>query len=87
MKTVWKFPIKIEDHQQVTMPVGAEIIHVGLDPMREPCMWACVNDEAPLVDRTIYVSGTGGPILGNPVHRGSFVQNRFVWHVWESTYP
>lgn len=85
MNTVWKFPIEIIAVQGVMMPPRAEIIHAGLDPAGDPCVWARVNPTTEKVERSICVTGTGGPIPeGENRHVGSFTHGPFVWHVWES---
>jgi hypothetical protein len=84
MKTVWKFPIRIAADQIVLMPFGAKILHVGLDPSSQPCLWANVTSSNVPVERSVHISGTGHPIPdGDNRHVGSFVDGSFVWHVWE----
>lgn len=84
MKTVWKFPIRIEDAQAILLPPYAEILHVGLDTVGEPCIWAKVERTDVRVHRTLYIVGTGHDLPdGDNRHVGSFVHGIFVWHVWE----
>lgn len=83
MKTVLKFPIAITDCQIVRMPQGAQIIHVGLDPTGRPCVWAKVETTCPVIERALFVTGTGHEVPDGAVHLGSFNQESFVWHVWE----
>lgn len=84
MQTVWKFQIKIEGAQAVMMPPHAQIIHVGLDPTGEPCVWARVTRSRDVVERTLYLTGTGQDLPeGDNRHIGSFNDGRFVWHAWE----
>lgn len=84
MHTVWKFPIQILDVQDVMMPPHAEIIHAGLDPQGQPCVWARVKPTDVKVERGVYLTGTGTPIPdGDNRHVGSFTHGPFVWHVWE----
>ncbi len=81
MKTIWKFPIKITD-QIIQMPHGGEMVHVGLDPNGIPCVWARVNALHSLVERSLYVIGTGEEEPdGDNRYIGSFVQESYVWHV------
>lgn len=83
MKTVWKFPFAIIRTQTIQMPVSATVLHVGLDPLAQPCLWARIDPTAPLVEYSLYVSGTGQPVPdGDNKHLGSFVDGQFVWHVW-----
>lgn len=37
MTTIWKYPIPPTDTFEHTMPRGARVIHVGLDPNEQPC--------------------------------------------------
>ncbi len=84
MKTVWKFTIKIEDEQIVMMPPRAEIIHVGLDPSGQPCVWAKAERSRNPVERLLFLTGTGSDVPDAATrHLGSFNHGPFVWHVWE----
>lgn len=87
MRTIWKFPITIVDEQIITIPEGSTIIHTGLDPQGNPCIWAEVDSIAKLKRMIVYIVGTGNPLpevdyLIEPVHVGSFVQGPFVWHIY-----
>ena len=58
MKTIWKYPIAMTDVQNVTMPVGAEILSV--QPQGgELQLWAIVDPEAAPEFRVIECVGTG----------------------------
>jgi hypothetical protein len=80
---IWKFPIEIIKHQKIKMPVGAKIIHAGLDPKTVPCIWAVVRPDNPTNYRDIFIYGTGNATGKVDNHIGTFVQGRFVWHVFE----
>lgn len=83
MTTVWKFQIQIIDVQSVMMPAHARVLHVGLDPQGQPCLWAEVQSENQPVKFSVHVTGTGHPMPeGDNRHVGSFTQGPFVWHVW-----
>lgn len=62
MRRVWKFPIPLFDADgetvAVTMPVGARVLHLGLQQGR-PCLWAEVDPENDVVARTIQIVATG----------------------------
>lgn len=32
MKTIWKYTLRIDDHQMLQLPLGAKILSVGLEP-------------------------------------------------------
>ncbi len=83
MKTVWKFPFAITRDQPIDLPARAEVLHVGLDPEGTPCLWARVDSDAPKVEHSLHISGTGHPVPdGDNKHLGSFNHGPFVWHVW-----
>jgi hypothetical protein len=83
MITVYKYPIQITDTQTVEMPIGAQLIHVGLDPLGTPCVWAKVRSDSQTEEREIHVYGTGHRMSGQAYnHVGSFCQGPFVWHVF-----
>lgn len=84
MKTIYKYPIKITYHQTIDMPDGAKIIHTGVDPIGQACLWAEVQPANPAIPRSILVVGTGSLLpVGN--HLGSFTQGPYVCHVYEQT--
>jgi hypothetical protein len=82
MHTIHKYPIKIINHQLVSMPEHAEITCVGLDPHDNPCIWAEVETSLSMVEYDVYVVGTGQPIPSGTYHAGSFGQNQFIWHIY-----
>lgn len=83
MKTIYKYPIKITNEQEISMPQDAKVIHAGLDPQGTPCVWAVVDTERETEPVSILVYGTGNPMNYFPhEHVGSFTQGPFVWHVF-----
>ena len=58
MKAIWKFPLSVEDRQEIEMPAGAEILTAQLQG-NTLYLWAVVDDQAPKEKRTIEVFGTG----------------------------
>lgn len=86
MKTVWKFPIEIVDLQSVEMPANAEILHVGVDPLGQACLWALVDTHDDKAHREIFLTGTGHHLPDGGIivkHVGTFNWGAFVWHAWE----
>lgn len=82
-KTIWKFPLRIEDRQVIEIPIGHKAIHVGLDPRDEPCMWAEVDSRMAKGEFVFFVVGTGNPMpVEAKTHLGSFVMGPFVWHLY-----
>ena len=83
MKTIYKYPIKITDSQEVEMPVNSEAIHAGLDSQGTPCIWAAVDNQNDVESVTVLVVGTGNPIPDCARwHVGSFNQGPLVWHIF-----
>jgi len=83
MKTIYKYPIAITEEQEITMPQGAEVIHAGVDPQGNPCVWAMVDTRNEPEPMSILVYGTGAPMAYTPErHVGSFNDGPFVWHVF-----
>lgn len=68
----------------VRMPQGAELLSVGLDPQGRQCVWAKVDQQAPMVSRRIRIYGTGHE-CNMPTSKfiGTFVEGPFVWHVFD----
>jgi len=93
MKSIWKFPLKITDMQEVRMPEGAKILTVQIQG-ETPTLWAEVDTDGVPEERLIEIVGTGNPMaydMGNVlalevVERNyiATIQERvFVWHIYE----
>lgn len=81
MKTIWKFPLSLDEYQAVTMPEDAEILHVGVQGS-VPHIWAMVDTTAPVKVRHIYQYGTGIEVEGRPLVPPTYlgtVQIDFEW--------
>lgn len=82
MRTIYKYPIKITGVQEIRLPLG-RVLHVGLDPTGQPCIWAEVDTDCSPIVMPVYIVGTGNPMPEHPTdHIGSFVMGPFVWHVY-----
>lgn len=92
-RTIWKFVLWEESHLAVTvvtvqMPSGAAVIHAASQD-DIPTVWAEVDSDAPVEERTFEVVGTGHPLVGPPsferCYRGTAItkDGRFVWHIYE----
>ncbi|MBX3579959.1 MAG: hypothetical protein KF723_22375 [Rhizobiaceae bacterium] len=85
--TIWKFPLKITDVQDVEMPIGSRILSVA-EQHGVICLWALVNPhpEAGKAVRRITIVGTGYPVphgytadyIGTVLTSGGDL----VWHVF-----
>ncbi len=87
MKTIYKYPLPNEDSSGIPMPIGADILHVGLDTEGTPCVWALVNPDATKAVMQFEVFREGYWIPPRKdyqcrVHLGSFPQGLFMWHVF-----
>jgi hypothetical protein len=94
-KVIWKYRLE-GAKREFEMPVGAEIVHVGMQ--REygqeglnyevPTFWAIVDPEADREVRTFHLAGTG--ILlpsGDMKYHGTVMDGAFVWHLLEMVGP
>lgn len=86
MKTIWKFTFSVADSFTVSMPAGAEFLHVAMQRDLS-CMWLSVDDQAFQVLRRFAVQGTGR-LLGEARREdvrylGTFQNGPFVWHLFD----
>jgi hypothetical protein len=81
LKRVWKFHVR--HSQLIEMPVGAEIIYCANQPGLGPHLWVLVDPDAPREYRSLHVVGTGHPVPEGGKHVGSWIDDPFVWHVFE----
>lgn len=82
MKTIHKYEIATADRQTVSIPRGASILKVALDPVGHLCLWAAVDPDARHDLVEIIIVGTGRPLPHVGSYIGSVVHNSFVWHVF-----
>lgn len=85
MQTIWKFPLKVADYQQIEMPEGAEVLAVQVQH-NIPCLWARVTSTNPLVEKGIFIVGTGNRVNEDcGRHLGTFqiANGSLVFHVFE----
>lgn len=86
MKTIWKFDALVDDNLVLEMPSGAQILHVGKQPLHgigEFAIWALVDPEMPPYRRRLIMRGTGHPMPDEPViHLATILDGQFVWHLF-----
>lgn len=92
MRTIYKYPLMINDYQSVSLPEDYRIVHIGVDPNGQLCLWAEVDtSKLPAITLPVFVwlKGTGHSldywVMSPPVrpkHFTSFVDGPFVWHVY-----
>ncbi len=86
MKTIWKYPFKVDDRFTLEIPARSEVIHVGLDPEGNRCLWILLDPEDVKYTATFYIFGTGHNVdsrFQGSRHVGSFIEGPFVWHVFQ----
>lgn len=88
-KTIYKYELKITDRQNITMPVGSEMLSIqAQDDI--PCIWALVDpSETGTTEKIIETFGTGHPIhydIGvDRNFMGTYQTKGLVFHVFEYT--
>jgi hypothetical protein len=84
--TIYKYPIEVTDSQTARIPEGAQILDTQMQN-GTPCIWALVDPDAVLRDRTVYVFGTGHHVPSEPLqHIGTFqiMGGNLVFHAFIS---
>lgn len=81
-RSIWKYEIPVRDKPCThEMPANTTIVHVA-GQWERPTLWAIVDTEAELVERTFVITGTGHP-ADDGKYVGSALCGPYVWHVWE----
>lgn len=81
---IFKYRLNVQDHfQQVEVPKGGEIVHVG-NQENILSVWINVDPESPLECRVFWTVGTGQDIPKASRYVGTAMIGRFVWHVFEA---
>ena len=83
-QTVWKFPLRLIEQQVVLMPLGAEVVFVGVQ-QKAITLWARCDPTALKVPVHVAICGTGHPCPseGEGEYVGSVLQDTgLVWHVF-----
>ena len=88
MKTIWKFPLKITDRQPILLPSQHTFLSIA-DQGGQLCLWVEVETTKEIVERTIWIVGTGNPIpRAAAAFIGTVLMRPGVWHVYEGyQYP
>lgn len=88
MRTVFKYILPVAIMQDVKMPIGAQILHIGSQiPMDGIVIWALIDTNAELETRTFLVTGTGHAVPDEVEYIGTSIMEPFVWRVWEEHLP
>lgn len=89
-KTIWKFPLNIDDFVTISMPKEAEILTVQTQN-GSPYIWALVNPENEYQDRYFEVFGTGHDIpeeMGIKklyINTFQLADGKLIFHLFERT--
>ena len=84
IQTIYKYPLRIDDKQAVSMPKGAQILSVQMQHGR-PCLWALVNPVLAVEERTVLIRGTGhdAPGVGRYISTFQMQGRALVFHAFE----
>src|SRR5690348_4745124 len=77
MRAVWKYVLKIEDQQKVTIPWPAKVLAVAMQPTPQGetiCLWAEVDPDDKRIEVPIIIVGTGHP-LPEPALPGQYLRH------------
>lgn len=87
MRVIYKYPLRLADHQILRLPEGGTVLSVQ-EQRGQLVIWAAVDMSQPDVNVEFRIVGTGNPfpndMLDGYVWLGT-VQERegvFVWHVF-----
>lgn len=79
-RTVYKYTIPITDHVTIDLPVGAQVLSVGVQKgvnvqgyPEAMCLWALVRPKGPTEKRRFRIFGTG-----HPIKPGDLLFSRFL---------
>lgn len=62
-KVIYKYPIEITDFQFVSIPRDSKILTSQLQDDKL-CLWVLCDPDKPLLDRRVFIIGTGNPFNG-----------------------
>lgn len=85
MRVIYKYPFNLDQVQTIEMPEAAQILKIDL-VNNEYYLWALVNTDEAIVERTIEIFGTGHEIPEGAAYRkylGTVNNAPFIWHVFE----
>ena len=88
MMTIWKFPLRIDDEQEIELPPESTLLSVHLQN-GQPCLWALVEDRDRTSRRIIQMRGTGHNCEDAGEFVGTFLieNDGLVFHVFDGGLP
>lgn len=87
MLTIHKFPLDIEDEQDIVVESGAQPLFAA-EQEGVLTIWMLVDTELEVTPRKVYVRGTGHGVPRHKTYVGSVIMNPLVvWHVFIDPLP
>ncbi|MDB4928307.1 MAG: hypothetical protein JWM10_791 [Myxococcaceae bacterium] len=80
-RVIWKFTLDDPGKRRFHMPAGSRLIHVH-EQGGNPCVWADVNPDAPMVWRHLNVIPTGSVAVGEYVGT-VHLDGPLVFHIYD----
>lgn len=84
MYTTWKYPLKVQAQQTISIPRNSTMLTVQVQG-DTPCLWVQVDTDEPSDDVIIRTFGTGHEMPNDPGEYVSTYQElggSLVWHVF-----
>lgn len=84
MPVIYKYPIEPTTKQTKTEPYSWYPLHVGTDPIGEPCVWVEADLTVPVeTSYDFYVVATGSEVPDvAECYLGTVHQEHYVWHIF-----
>ena len=85
-KIIYKHALAYSKVTEVVLPVGASIVHVGIDGDARPCIWSMqviTDRDLDFVIRKFEIVTTGEEFPAYLEHHGTIIDHGLVWHVME----
>lgn len=85
MRTIHKYQLQIEQHQEIQLHEGAEILCLQVQN-NDPFLWMMVDTQRPMVSMRIITHGTGHevhPDAGRYLGTYQLNDGQFVFHCFE----
>ena len=85
-RKIYKYPLAIEPHQEVTMPRGAKVL-CFMNQYETPVLWAEVDPDERAETRLFHLVGTGHEVTPQQelvyIGTASFRGGGLMWHLYE----
>jgi hypothetical protein len=87
MRTIYKYPLPLDDVSVVVMPEGAKVLTAQVQG-NGIFIWAIVETENTAHRYEFEIIGTGHPFPGSQIKAQKYIatvqQNGFVWHIFQN---